>query len=126
MTKQSTGPNAASAAVTDPMISPLAGTLLYPMDVPGRWTGKESGHVPSMERNGNSVEVITGHEMDGFKHYIIKHVILDAQLQFVREQTFNPETDSPISEHDIGGLQDVVYAVSLCNKHEAWLNALVL
>lgn len=79
-----------------------------------------------IERNGNSIQVTTGHEMDGFVHYIIKHVILNEQLEFIREQMFNPEKDSPISEHDISGLQDVVYAVSLCNKHDAWLNALTI
>ena len=39
---------------------------------------------------------------------------------------FNPESDAPISEHDISGMQVVVYAVSLCNKHDAWLHALLL
>jgi superoxide reductase len=64
--------------------------------------------------------------MNGFIHYIVKHVILDENLAFVRETMFNPETDSPVSEHDIGSLKNVVYAVSLCNKHDAWVNALEL
>jgi superoxide reductase len=119
-------PQAASAGSSDPMMSPLAGSLFYTNDMPGRWAGKEGGHVPSIERNGNAIEVTTGHEMNGFEHYIIKHVILDDRLQFVREQMFDPEKDAPVSEHDISSLQRVVYAVSLCNKHDAWLNTLKL
>lgn len=119
-------PQVALAGGSDPMSSKLAGSLYYTQAAPGRWAGKEGGHVPMIERNGNSIQVTTGHEMDGFVHYIIKHVILNEQLEFIREQMFNPEKDSPVSEHDISGLQDVVYAVSLCNKHDAWLNALTI
>ena len=39
---------------------------------------------------------------------------------------FDPDKESPVSQHDIGGLMNVIYAVSLCNKHDAWLNALAL
>jgi len=119
-------PHSASAGGSDPMMSPLAGSLFYTKDKPGRWAGKEGGHVPSIVRNGNTIEATTGHEMNGFVHYIIKHVLLDNNLQFVREQMFNPEKDAPVSEHDISGLHDMVYVVSLCNKHDAWLNALKL
>jgi superoxide reductase len=119
-------PRPAAAGGDDPMTSPYAGSLFYTNDATGRWAGKEGGHVPSITRNGASIEVTTGHEMDGFVHYIVKHIILDENLQFVREQMFDPERDSPISEHDIGGLDNVVYALSVCNKHDAWLNALRL
>ncbi len=119
-------PRVASAAVSDPMKSPLAGALFYTKDRSGRWAGKEGGHVPSIARNGKTIEVTTGHEMDGYNHYIIKHILLDEGLGFVREQMFDPDKDAPISEHDIGGLKNVVYTVSLCNKHDAWLNALKL
>jgi superoxide reductase len=119
-------PQVALANMPNPMSSALAGSLYYTRAEPGRWAGKEGGHVPSFERNGNSLEVTTGHPMDGYVHYIIKHVILNNHLEFVSEQVFNPESDSPISEHDISGLKDTVYVVSVCNKHDAWLNAHVL
>lgn len=110
----------------DPFKSPLAGALFYTQDAPGRWAGKEGGHVPTIERSGSMIEVTTGHEMNGFVHYIIKHVILDENFGFARETMFNPGKDSAISQHDISGLKNVVYAISLCNKHDAWLNALEL
>lgn len=119
-------PRVASASVANPMSSALAGLLYYTRVEPGRWEGLEGGHVPSFERNGNALQVTTGHPMNGYDHYIIKHVILNNHLEFVREQMFNPESDSPISEHDVSGMKDVVYAVSLCNKHDNWLNAFLL
>ena len=121
-------PQVALAGVSNPMTSTLAGSLYYTRAEPGRWVGKEGEHVPNFERNGNSIQVATGslHKMDAYVHYIIKHVILNDQLEFVREQMFNPESDSPISEHDISGMNNVVYAVSVCNKHDTWLNALLL
>ncbi len=110
----------------EPMQSRFAGSLFYTMEAPGRWAGKEVGHVPMIERNGNMIEVTTGHEMDGYTHYIVKHILLDENLDFVAETMFNPETDAPISTYDISGMTSVLYAVSLCNKHDAWLNRLVL
>jgi superoxide reductase len=119
-------PQPVFARSLNPLKSPLAGSIYYTKEVPGRWAGKEGGHVPKVERSGNMIEVTTGHEMNGFVHYIIKHVILDENLGFVSETMFNPEKDSPVSQHDISGLENVVYAISLCNKHDAWLNALEL
>jgi superoxide reductase len=116
----------AAADAGDPFKSPFAGSLFYTADKPGRWAGKQGGHVPTFDRSGSKIEVTTGHEMDEFNHYIIKHVILDENFGFVRETMFDPRKGPPVSQHDIAGLENVVYAISLCNKHDAWLNALVL
>lgn len=120
-------PGLASAGeATDPFKSPLAGSLYYTKERPGRWAGKQGGHVPTIERSGRKIEVSTGHEMDAFNHYIIKHVILDENFNFVEEKMFDPRKDSPVSEHDVSGLREMVYAMSLCNKHDAWLNVIAL
>jgi superoxide reductase len=116
----------ANDSPANPFKSPFAGGLYYTMDKPGRWAGKQGGHTPTFERSGAKIEITTGHPMDGFVHYIIKHVILDEHFAFVGETMFDPAKDAPISEHDIGSLKNVVYAVSFCNKHDAWLNALEL
>ncbi len=113
---------AMAGGMLDPMTSKLAGSLFYTMEAPGRWAGKESGHVPMIERSGNMIEVTTGHEMDGYTHYIVKHILLDEHLEFVAETMFDPETDAPISTYDISGMNNALYMVSLCNKHDAWLN----
>ncbi len=120
------GPQQVLANALDPMASVPAGSLYYTKNHPGRWAGKEAGHVPTIERSGNTILVTTGHEMDGYTHYIVKHLILNDKLEFLHETLFNPEKDAPMSEHDISGLNRAVYAVSLCNKHDAWLNVLTL
>jgi desulfoferrodoxin (superoxide reductase-like protein) len=121
-----TAPQIALAETVNPMSSPLAGSLYYTQASPGRWAGKEGGHVPTIERNGNSIQATTGHEMNGHTHYIIKHIMLNNKLEFVTEKLFDPANDSPISEHDIKGMNGTVYVVSLCNKHDAWLSQLRL
>lgn len=117
---------AMAGGLLDPMNSKLAGSLFYTMEMPGRWTGKEAGHVPMIERSGNMIEVTTGHEMDGYTHYIVKHILLDENLDFVAETIFDPDVDAPISTYDVTGMRSALYAVSLCNKHDAWLNRLAL
>jgi len=119
-------PAHAFAGLPGPLTSPLAGSVFYTAQAPGRWAGKEAGHVPSIEIIGSKVQVMTGHGMDGYDHYIVKHVLLDENLGFVQETMFNPATDSPISEYDLSGLENRIYALSLCNQHDAWLNVLDL
>ncbi|MFQ5776156.1 MAG: hypothetical protein ACE5GS_16685 [Kiloniellaceae bacterium] len=116
----------AGSAAFDPFKTPLAGSLYYTANAPGRWAKKARGHTPLIERNGGTIQVTTPHPMDGFVHYIVKHMILDENFEFVREVGFHPEKDTPVSEHDVGGLGRVVYAVSMCNKHDVWLSALEL
>lgn len=102
----------------------LAGNIFYTENNPGRWKKKMKGHLPTFELiNDNIIEVTTGHEMNGFEHYIIKHSIFDENMQIINETMFNPEKDAPISKHDISNNKNVIFALSLCNKHDAWLNA---
>ncbi len=68
----------------------------------------------------------TGHEMKGFDHYIVKHQLFDENFQFFDEVMFNPADDLPVSEHSIAGKRNVVYALSVCNIHDSWLNVIEL
>ena len=104
--------------------SPLAGSLYYTAEKPGRWEKKVDGHLPIIEKIGNKIEVTTGHEMRGYEHYIVKHVIFDENFNLLSEKMFDPSKDTPISSHKIGGLKNIVFALSLCNKHDAWVNAI--
>jgi len=65
----------------DAIKSPLAGSVFYTMDSPGRWAKKAVAHVPQIERSGDKIEVSTGHPMDGHVHYIVKHVVLDEKFR---------------------------------------------
>jgi superoxide reductase len=113
-------------AATDVLASPLAGGIFYTADHPGRWAGAESHHVPQMEHSGGSLRVTTNHPMNGYTHYIVKHQLLDGNLEVVREVAFDPTKDKPVSEHDVSDLQGRIYALSMCNVHDVWLNALEL
>ncbi len=106
--------------------SPMAGGVYYTRRNPGRWAKKIGGHLPTIEREGNKIEVTTGHPMKGFQHYIVKHMILDENFRFVAETRFDPLKDTPMSSHDISKLRKTVYVASMCNIHDVWLNALYL
>nr|VFK40126.1 MAG: superoxide reductase [Candidatus Kentron sp. SD]VFK45439.1 MAG: superoxide reductase [Candidatus Kentron sp. SD] len=108
--------------------NPMAGGLFYTKDAPGRWKGKEKGHVPIIEtgidrKSGKvSVQVATGHEMKGFDHYIIKHILLDGDYRFLAEKMFDPAKDkAPISNFSLETYSGPIFAISVCNKHDTWL-----
>ena len=111
--------NVPSAAVSD---------IYYTKASPGRWKDKVNGHLPSIgieKSDGKiSVKVVTSHEMKGYEHYIIKHVLLDKNYKFIDEHLFNPEKDkAAISTFTLEKYTGTIYALSLCNKHDLWLNS---
>jgi superoxide reductase len=62
--------------------------------------------------------------MKGFEHYIIKHVLLDKNYKFIDEHLFNPEKDkAAISTFTLDQYNGAIYVLSLCNKHDLWLNS---
>lgn len=109
--------------------SPLAGGLYYTQDAPGRWSGKVQTHLPKLDidkrADGIAVQVLTPHEMKGFEHYIVKHVLLDQKFGFLQEKLFNPQTDkTPRSEFTLKDYRGPLYALSMCNLHDVWLNVI--
>jgi len=104
-----------------------AGGLFYTKDAPGRWSEKVAGHLPSIEvvpaAEGVRVKVLTGHEMRGYQHYIVKHMLLNEHFEFIAEKLFDPMKDLvPMSEFSLGNYSGRVNVVSMCNKHDVWLN----
>ncbi|PHS70059.1 MAG: hypothetical protein COB22_08420 [Cycloclasticus sp.] len=107
--------------------SSMAGGLYYTKDAPGRWSKKVGSHLPliSTSKNGSStaIEVVTPHGMTGYEHYIVKHMILNEKFEFVAETMFDPTKDkSPISQYDLGSYSGRIHVLSVCNKHDTWLN----
>ena len=47
------------------------------------------------------------------RSFFTKSIVLGSTLKNV-----------PISRHNIGNYQNTIYALSLCNIHDAWLNAI--
>ena len=102
--------------------------IYYTKESPGRWKDKVTGHLPSIgiEKSGTkiSIKIVTSHEMKGFEHYIIKHVLLDQNYKFIDEHLFNPEKDkAAISTFTLANYSGPLYALSMCNKHDLWLNS---
>ncbi|MCK9637229.1 MAG: twin-arginine translocation signal domain-containing protein [Methylobacter tundripaludum] len=104
-----------------------AGSIYYTKDAPGRWSDKVATHLPNIEieKAGGkvAVKIVTAHEMKGYEHYIVKHVLLDQNYKFIDEYLFNPDKDkaaiSTFTLHDYSG---PIYALSMCNRHDLWLN----
>ena len=101
--------------------------IYYTKDAPGRWSGKVATHLPSIEieKTGGkiAVKIVTAHEMKGYEHYIVKHVLLDQNYKFLDEHLFDPTKDQvAISTFTLNDYSGSVYALSMCNKHDLWLN----
>jgi len=103
-----------------------AGGLFYTKENPGHWSGKEAGHMPQVmkhvvDEHNTMLHVMTEHKMLSYKHYIVKHVLLDNKLQFLNEKVFNPDADEPMSEFTLTDYSGTVYVLSVCNLHDTWL-----
>jgi superoxide reductase len=121
------------------MIAPLAlaettkqaaitSDIYYTKESPGRWSGKVATHLPNIEIDKKEgkviVKVVTGHEMKGYEHYIVKHVLLDKNYKFLAEHMFNPlEDKTASSSFPLDNYNGAIYVLSLCNKHDLWLNS---
>ena len=107
--------------------SSMAGGVYYTKDAPGRWSKKVGGHLPnisiSKSSSGNTIEVVTSHGMTGHEHYIIKHMVLNDQFEFIDEKMFDPMKDkTPVSQFTLGSYSGRIHILSVCNKHDTWLN----
>ena len=72
--------------------------------------------------NENTLSVFTPHEMKGYDHYIIKHIVLDNRFNIISEKIFDPSKETPISNHNIIGYEDKLYVLSICNNHDTWVD----
>jgi len=102
--------------------------IYYTKEDPGRWSEKVATHLPNIEiENAGgkiTVKVATAHEMKGYEHYIVKHVLLDRNHKFIEEHMFDPGKDSEaISTFILQDYSGPIYVLSMCNKHDLWLNA---
>lgn len=104
-----------------------ASDIYYTKDDPGRWDGKVATHLPNIEiekaAGKVTVKVVTAHEMKAYEHYIVKHVLLDSNHKFLDEHRFDPAKDTAaVSTFTLQDYSGTLYVLSLCNKHDLWLN----
>jgi superoxide reductase len=103
----------------------MAGGVYYTKESPGRWAKKAGSHSPIVEKTDNGAQVVTGHPMKQGDHWIIKHVLLDSNFNFISENIFDPEKEkAAVSNFSLNGQSGVVYALSVCNLHDSWLSML--
>ncbi len=103
----------------------MAGGVFYTKESPGRWKKKAGSHSPIINKTDTGVQVVTGHPMKANDHWIIKHILLDRDFNFITEKMFNPAKDkSAISNFSLPSNSGVIYALSVCNKHDSWLSVL--
>ena len=101
---------------------PLAGSFYYTKSKPGNKENAVKSHSPSLEIIENTLKVSTPHEMKGYDHYIIKHIVLDSKFNIISEKVFDPSKETPISKHNIMGYRDMLYVLSVCNNHDTWVD----
>ena len=103
----------------------LAGKVYYTTEQPGRWKGKAGGHAPliKVDKDGNDVLIrsATKHPMSRARH-IVKHILLDGELNFVKEQVFDIGFDMPRARFELQGYRGRFFIVSMCNLHDSWIN----
>jgi superoxide reductase len=103
--------------------------IYYTNEAPGRWAGKVATHLPTIEIGKAdaeiSIKVITAHEMIAYEHYIVKHVLLDQDYKFINEHLFDPAKENKaISNFTLSKYSGTLYALSMCNKHDLWINSI--
>jgi len=109
----------------------LEGVLVFTKEKPGRWIDKVGSHLPSMTllRKDEKIiiTVMTMHEMQS-EHFIVKHLLLDQHFSLIGEKIFLPQSHQVAqSVHFLeSSYQGVLFAVSICNKHDVWLESLVV
>lgn len=122
-------PKAVYAALMEsPLKSKLAGGVFFTEDAVGRWNkGTASHHVAQIEKQSTGgktqLHVASQHPMDGLDHFIVKHQLLDKDLKFMQEHLYKPTVDKkPEHVFDLGNHKGAVYAITMCNVHDLWIN----
>lgn len=116
-----------SANASENCDNAMAGGVYYTIEHPGRWAKKVGGHIPNIvkiqDKGKLKVKVITWHEMSYPKHYIVKHMILDADYNFLAEYVFDPDEDeAATTTFDLGNYRGRIYVLSVCNTHDTWMS----
>ncbi len=122
--------SAASAVGVSTVVSATTSSVasagfVYSKANPGRWAKKAAGHLPTIvsKKAGDAVEVTvtTPHEMKGYEHYIVKHIVLDEKYNVLSEKMFDPKKDkTPVSKHSLK-YSGKIHVLSVCNKHDTWV-----
>jgi len=99
------------------------GATLHRQSVPVDPNILARGLKDALAGGKTQLHVTAAHPMDGLDHFIVKHQLLDKDLKFLQEHLFKPTVDKkPEFTFDLGNHKGVVYALSVCNVHDMWVN----
>jgi len=86
------------------------------------------GHLPRIDAwpaSGGGLQVVVSnrHEMsDG--HHILRHALLDGDLQLLAERHLDPRCDArAVSQFHLPAYHGQLYALSVCSRDGLWMNA---
>lgn len=119
-----------AAAMDTGLESKYAGGIYYTKEEFGRWNkGLADAHLPDLDKQisgrASQLQVATNHPMDEYKHYIIKHQLLNSDFDFMEEHLYDPTKDKkPVSTFDLGSYRGPVYVMTMCNVHDVWMNVI--
>jgi superoxide reductase len=95
--------------------------LIYTREAPGRWTGKEGAHAPTVTVEERKIKVVTPHPMTE-KHFIVKHTLITPDGKVIGEKTFANTEPAAESSYELpAGFKGTLWATSFCNLHDLWL-----
>jgi desulfoferrodoxin-like iron-binding protein len=99
--------------------------MIYTVEDPGPWAGKEKVHVPEIvyERTdeGLQVTVTVAHEMAPEKpHYIEWIKLLDSEGALLGEAEFQPEDEKAEAVFTLAEIPAKLAAREKCNLHGIW------
>lgn len=94
--------------------------IIFTMDNPGIWKGREATHLPQITVVGRQVSLETVHVMTD-EHFIVRHTVVLPDGTFVGGTVFYPG-DDPVSSYELPeGYRGKIYASSYCNLHDLWI-----
>jgi superoxide reductase len=99
--------------------------IIFTESQPGHWKGKETTHLPIIERTGEGIKVTTPHPMTE-AHFIVSHSVVLPNGQLLGRKTFTWR-DAPISTYALpAGLKGTITVTSTCNQHDWWVKEFVV
>jgi desulfoferrodoxin (superoxide reductase-like protein) len=92
---------------------------IYTADSPGKWKGKEGGHVPTATFDNAGVTIVTKHPMTA-EHWITTHYIKNEKGMVIGLKEFKGTDAAAKSTFPLPKGTTSVTVYSNCNLHDLW------
>jgi superoxide reductase len=92
---------------------------VYTAAAPGKWQGKEGGHVPSASFEARQVTIVTKHPMTP-EHWITTHYIKNQKGVVIGLKEFSGTDPEAKSTFPLPKGTTALRVYSYCNRHDLW------